>query len=1435
MSQTLQAIRSKYPQYKDVSDEELISSIGEKYPAYLDRDQEFRAEFDATKKDPLANVKPDAYQESYSKFGRLDPYGAQDADLITAVASDPSSIPGAMLETLMVPGKLAYGAAADVMSLAFDDPEYGGNVLWSNPGDRFPDQMPAEKFIADAAKTNPNMATAAHIGKSFAEMSPLAAVGMLPAWAARLATAGFTADMIAHAPELFQSYAEEINKPIEEQDPGKLSELKSGVIQTFTMAPLAGAVTVRGKLLTKGEKAKALSKQIDAATRAFENLEPSRVESPFGNSRLGVSPSAIGRAATDVLAEPDVQAVVEQAFAEGRPGYIAKPWELPAIEQLRRKQGIVPVERALKQDATGGKISFDAPAEARGIPNARQSAVKPPRQEPPPETGGTPVETPPEPPGTSPNVTEGIDFENIQRPHRVGVERGLELTESDVPSLEQQKKAAYEDALSASMTDDRAFKAAFGKGTYLEGVIEGAKRQGPNYDFYLKETGKSPEAAPRESVGITDPPPVADWVSTLEKWKYAEDAQGRILNPQGQLFSLPHPDAIKAIGKGAWNNAIDVAIAAIKVGRTAKEAIESAVSYLKKNVQGFDELKARENLSQLLELESPRVEGTVPEMRKSAARATTSEQVPEPVQERIAEAPESFYKVQPMKSVEEAVSGMSDADLAAVPEKSNIHVASKLELSRRLFDAGKLDEGYEVFKQVSKTGTDFGQNINQFKFLKGQNPLNVVHILNQGLKESGRDPLTKTQAEQVGKVASESIEANKALEKAKDDWTKDPTDANASKADAAHKTASDADLATQREMAKYKVKTWPQMLKAFAQGNPLTPISQVANIVGNSLGAAMEAGSRTLAAQMDIVRSALTGGERKVSVSPVSGTVEAGKGFGRGLAKTPAIMARGSGDVVKGEARAQLQPLRSLQKAFAANPDVPTVAGKVPFNERARLAVEGVFGIAPEIMLRMLAAADKPAYESARARLINEQSNLQNVPKGQRSMAQKFPEIFFDRDTLVRINDEASAAVFQRKSKTVSSLESLIKDHGGDWADLAFTLLVAPYRLTPWNLVGRTLIYNPLIAALRTSIDAAKGNTRAAEINAGRMIVGSMLYTAGYFLYKNALIGPSLNERDETQKARLLSKEVLPPNHVNIDGLKRLVSGGDPKYRAGDETWDLARGGGAAGAILSSVANIGRDFEKKPEVSENELIASLVKNSTLEQASFTVNQSFLKGVTGIMDAVRNRNIEPYMNGVENMLLNVGTPNTLSTISRATRKYVPDMQSDALDEAFNVVRNRFGFAGLDDYLPLKRDLWGKPMLQTPEGRNSILYHLFDISKNQQVTSDPVALELYQLWRETSDTRAIPSIPTKQVTLGDQTYILNPEQYAKYAELVGKHRREITELLVTNPNWQDLDAENKIKVLDSVYDKGAEIGKALLFEEFIGKMKPKAKKAGFTPAK
>lgn len=1379
---------------------------------------------------------------------------------LESAAADPKgfakSLPGSALSLITAPGRLAYAGAADVISKIPDfemedgqaverntNAEFGGNLKAMSEGK----PLPVDKFLAAVSKTNPRLATAGKIGQSAAGMAPLAAIGMLPAAAARLATAGFTVDMVLHAPAQFEAYAEEINKPPEEQNPDKLTTLQSDIIQTFAFAPLAG-MHASNPLGAKSPGGVG-PREVLPLAKALPNV----LTTPIGQLGRGKTLTTKPERPLDAPAQTEAQAPVLKEVKTPD-----SDWQV----SVQAEQGGIPGSGFVQIDSIAGgknnwsksqatlaKEGYTVPDFSK-LPQGKYSYAEAVKMldEKPLNPGGALKDLPPELQKKSNAVQDAMraEFEKLkQQTAKPAQPLALvtDKTASPIESVlakefqrlrdEERGKQILETLDEEGRTPNQVVD-DFWKETYPNLPAEIQKKF---HSYIKKETGFEPG-----SVIATGPNKeritAKDWSETYS----SKDAPNEARYLEGTERGLITLMEIANRNRQRISTPKELTGAVSFLDRASETEGLSRPSTMP-TVADVRAQRASEKVEPALEVESttpldpatgkPVGVADNAKMRRFSERGTVAEMVPKPVQEQIKTAPESFYTPQKVADVKTQVRQMPDADLAAVPKESNIKTAAVVEQVKRLFESGKNDAGYSVFQEWSAELTRMGQVVNQAKLLTELQPEHLVTVVNKDLRTGGYDPLTKPQEARVLDVSKKKEAAQRELDKATDAWVREPTDANAKLAEQAHKSAEDTALNVQRELNKFNIKSWPKMLKAFAQGNPLTPISQVANIVGNTLGAAMEAGSRTVGAQMDMIRAALTGGERKLAVSPVRGTAEAAKGFGRGLSKAPDIMAKGAGETIKGETRAQLQPLKAWSRAFAKHPDVPTKGGKVTFNDRAKSAVEAVFGLPPETMLRLLSAADKPAYESAFARLVNEQAKLQKLPSSDLSMAQKFPELFFDQKTLRRIQDEASDAIFQRQSKTVSYLTQLIKEKTGDWGDFAFTLLVAPYRLTPWNLVGRTLMYNPLIAAARVGIDVAKGNTRQAEINAGRMIVGGIIYTAGIYLYKNQLIGPSLDDRDETQKARLLSGEVLPPNHVNIDGLKRLTRGGDPKYRAGDETMDLTRGGGAAGSILSTVANIGRDFEKKPQTGEMEFVGALLQNSTLEQASFTVNQSFLKGVTGVLDAVRNRNIQPYIDSVESMLLNVPTPNTLSSLSRATRKYMPDLSADTFAErAKNIIKNRFGVAGYDDYLATKRDLWGEKMEQTPEGRNALLYHLFDISKNKQVTDDPVSLELYDLWRRTADNSVIPSIPTRTVTVENKSYPLNAQQYEKLAETVGRARRMIVDRLVINPKWQDLPDEGKIKILETAYRKGADFGKQRVVSEIFGELEEKPAKAGFS---
>lgn len=189
------------------------------------------------------------FQPSQFSSGHFAPVPAADpenAALLTAIAEDPKgfvkSLASSTVSAVSFPGKLAYLAAADVVSKAANDPEYGGNLAALANGQ----PLPVDKFLGTVAQTNPKLAVTGKVGKSLAEMAPLGVVGMMPAWAARLTAAGFSAQMIAGAPEQFKQYADEINKPPDQQDPDKLTTLQSDILQTFVFAPLAGGGAAHG-------------------------------------------------------------------------------------------------------------------------------------------------------------------------------------------------------------------------------------------------------------------------------------------------------------------------------------------------------------------------------------------------------------------------------------------------------------------------------------------------------------------------------------------------------------------------------------------------------------------------------------------------------------------------------------------------------------------------------------------------------------------------------------------------------------------------------------------------------------------------------------------------------------------------------------------------------------------------------------------------------------------------------------------------------------------------------------------------------------------------------------------------------------------------------------------------------------------------------------
>lgn len=1393
-------------------------------------------------------------------------------------------------------GNIARAIPADLAAGFRADPEQSGNIPAAITGSPMPiDKALGEAALEDAQQGNfPTSATVGQVSQGLAAMAPLAAIGFAPATIQRLAALGFSIDMIGHAPELFKDYAEEINKPKEEQDPDKVAKLTSGIMQTFAFAPLAGKHGVSGvpvSPLNPKFDARAGFSPPESKSPEVVNLE--RSGAPLTAKVVeATKPLNLGGALKDL--PPELQqksnAVKDAMAAEFERLKSEQPPSKKVDTTKAEKVGSKAVEATPKeywemtqQEFTdwwqaGGadKLpAFQAHSDprVRALPrdeffaNERRSAInwslRQGKEVPPevlkdyPELQSSPKPTEPEPAGevlsperpeqpskeTTPpppvEATEKVRVGKNPTPHTV-VEK-LPQTPVEKANNEQSVRVKNDRTGEVSVVDQNSV-------TPIREVpaSEKVKTQDPN-KFQRGEvvnTSKYGQGKVVADMGkrvkvdfgdgnkfsvdradLTRKTPVeskpADIISKLESLKFKE-------KPGGQLYSLPHPDALAKIGKQLWNDAIDVAIASVKAGKAIRSAIDDALAHIKSKSPAYDEIKLRDNLESQFGLEPPpTTPGTLGEsqrMRNLSARGTKAPEVPEAVQKQIAEDPRSIYPQQNLDAVKDVVSKLSDSELAGVGRDSDIYTAAKLEQANRQFKAGNNAAGYEIFQELSADLTRMGQVINQAKLLQGLMPENTVKLVNEGLRQHGKDPLTEKQSKELKNSAERRIELERELSKATEAWEKKPTEENAKKAEKALKESNDAALKEQRLVHRYQNRSMWGLLKAILQGNLLTPISQVANLVGNVSFLPFRAGARGIATAIDMVDSYLRNRPREITIGNTRASI---KGALESSKKIPDILLRGTDEALKGETRVGLHPLRAWATQLAKEPKAPTKGGKLATLDRAKLAIEGTFGATAEPMLRGLGAGDQPFRGAARGRLIAEQAKLKGIPKDQWEMAQKFPELFFDEKILKQINEESLAAVFQRRSQTLNHLLSWIKTKGDAFDFMVSTLI--PYKVTPWNIVGEILSFVPPVSLGRAAIAAKQGKIRQAEMNLGKAVVGGIMMTTAMWLYKKGLIAPSLDAQDEQAKARLLSNQVLPPNHLNVSGLKRALAGGDPAFKPGDETVDFFRGGGLMGSFMYLSANVGRDMEKNPESDNN--VQQALGQSVLEGARFTLNQSFLKGTATLLEAVQEGNADTAIRAWFNSLESIPFPNTLNAISRANREFQVDARPEKfIDKMINPLKMRLGVVGTDDQMTLKRGLWGEPLRETPKDANALFYHFFDISKNRQVTDDALNLELYRLWRKTADTGVIPTPPAKTITDGGTTYVLTPAQQGKYQEIVGKERRRLAEPLVVNPGFAGLPDAEKIELIEWAYREGHAIGKLLFISENPD-LKPKGTKSGF----
>ena len=765
---------------------------------------------------------------------------------------------------------------------------------------------------------------------------------------------------------------------------------------------------------------------------------------------------------------------------------------------------------------------------------------------------------------------------------------------------------------------------------------------------------------------------------------------------------------------------------------------------------------------------------------------------------------------------------------------------------------GRMEDAANLSLSLAESGTRWGQLINQFKLLNASNPDGFLMLITKAAEKAGR----KISPETANKLKSEmeNLNAKKAEMNSIDTTLRQAVEADAPKGaldllykerDTKLASFGEANTALNQAVAEANPASAADLYISTVQGAVMAPLSTVRNVIGNTINIP----ARELADAAAAVIDATVTGNKNNIYDINARTIGRIKAFTKALPQAAKVILKGS-DAIPYEISTDVGNPLNFQRGWK-NVFEAIKQGKEGVLSRKFLrdGYEATFGVYPDIMLRLATATDIPFKAAQRASVIEELGRKGGLTDKQIELAKNNIDLVkiskedaakgrkgLTQDQIDQIEFEAARAVYQQDNAAtaaVGNVNRFIKNKAGSAGYIPYRLM-SLFQKTPINVLGEVLSFTPIAGLWNLGKDVS---AREKNIVLGKQIVGLMAVNAFSHLYDKGILSPNLDSPTETEKARQLSTSsgVQPPGTINLSGLKRYVDGKDPTFKPGDEVLDLYNMG-VAGAIGQMVGTAKR-VKEQGRADENDLMA-VGWGGLMGQLNFVMQQSFLKGTADFIGLINSDPRNSFQKFARGVLVTAGSPlapSILGAIDRANREFVPVTKDETfIKSAVNEFNKRVNILDTEK-LPLKRNMWGEGIPQTPKGENPWIYNLIDPIRSRAIPADPLNADIYKIWRRTSDEAVIPSLPSPKLTYGGVQYDkLTPQQYDRFAQLVGFFRRTYAEKVYMSGAFSKASDEDKISMLNQAYGYGLREGKEYFFDELKQKgeeLKPLAKKRGF----
>jgi hypothetical protein len=846
----------------------------------------------------------------------------------------------------------------------------------------------------------------------------------------------------------------------------------------------------------------------------------------------------------------------------------------------------------------------------------------------------------------------------------------------------------------------------------------------------------------------------------------------------------------------------------------------------------------------------------------------------------IANEADAVYQRQNYDDIQETLDNMSEADKNGIvgalenatgelSQEGNIGVLAAIDLINKYEAAGDKANATRVFDIVSKSSTVFAQLLRQYGQLKSSTVQGFLSLIEKNMLKKYDVQLTDAQKSDIESLYDVFKDKTAKAKEALDNHIKDLTNKTKKDLSVANIELEDAGRLLNDYLDSLKPKTWKGIsdkMIAITQGNLLTIKSLIVNPLANAIQYAYKLSSNEIANLKDLVISIIASKPRtRISGFSLDAMRLSGKGAIEGFKAANRSLLKGASatEISKYDVSGRLKPVEAWRSLWK------TLSGKQQFTLPGVLTdlLEATAGATANLALRLLPYGDLPRNQMAKVYKLVEIGVTKFKLKGKdldrfilnpdaESLA--IAEDYGDRATLQNktklydlINQAISQFDTQSSTKAVGTLKGLGK--------FIVRGLVVPFLKTPINAaVVAFRLSNPIIPMAQAGVEMMSllehkkiknidlRNEKLKEARhkitgyLGEAVVAQIVLAGAVMLVKYGLTTGGVPDKDEKEKNFMF--QTFGPNQLNISGLKRLLSGGDPTMQQGDVSISylpLGLFGAQVGVVTEGYKAREKESkqqqkfitaEGKPFYSEawdaNQELGNGVVENLPASLTYMLDQGFVQGTSAILQAVSNNDYNRWSSQwVKTFVTGIGAPNTVVQGLRASNEYMTNtFDEDQVKNIANTVKNLYGET---EGLPVRYDMWGKKILQTPKGENPYVYHVLDIFRSQQLLLDKNTYNVFLLYKKTGDKSAIPSGISEIIEESRSEFKikLTPLQKADLQRIVGEERlRRIKDREQFDINNNDPEYLEKIvKGYSRAYSNGLSAGKRRFKKEVLDKIK------------